>query len=232
MNAVPKPLVVFCKDGFASTLLTLLKLVMDNSTNQRLLKPTVRDIQLSGAMHGYDFTSSVYSETIANITGDHSKVVATPPNVNLKNWNNFWLVKPVIGKWYLAGQIRHNHVSALKELGFVSIVNTRKRVVSMLSGDPSQEIVTLLNIRDDLKTYTGKGRQTEKNLLANRINPAQLNEYISKQSKVNYESRNSAEYGDAIGYNETLEGIHVRSNSLDYLSVPLGIRNIVMYKIV
>ena len=104
------------------------------------------------------------------------------------------------------------------------IVNSRKGVTSPPDNTASQEEVTLLNIRDVTGTYTGSGRQSTQQLVTSRLDPSKPNRYISQTSTVNYESRNSLEFGDDIGYNETLERRKIVQTLLavEYIHLPVG----------
>ena len=68
-----------------------------------------------------------------------------------------------------------------------------------------------------------EGRQEIASLERNRIDPSKPNSYISSTSPVNYESSNPLEYGDAIGYNETLERLDVEqySDQMVYVHMPV-----------
>ena len=105
--------------------------------------------------------------------------------------------------------------------GFKGIVNLRQGVTT--SGDPSQEEVTLLNIADDTGTYANGGRQVETQLLDSRLNEQVLTDYISENSTLNYEDKNELEFGDDVGYSETMEMEALEAvEGLQYLHTPIG----------
>ncbi|KAI0232949.1 hypothetical protein LSAT2_016729 [Lamellibrachia satsuma] len=54
-----------------------------------------------------------------------------------------------------------------------------------------------------------------------RVDEARANEYVRANSPVNYESRNSREFGDNIGYNEPLEQRAADRWQLDYYITPI-----------
>ena len=83
--------------------------------------------------------------------------------------------------------------------------------------------VSLLNIDESCFTYCeGGGRQGLNNLLKNRIDPEKMNEYISSDSPINFQGRNALEFGDDIGYNETIQKIALQQSTFEYIHTPIG----------
>ena len=102
------------------------------------------------------------------------------------------------------------------------IANLRKGVTT--AGQPSQEESILLNIKDRTGTYSNgvPVRQTKTQLERNRIDSSLPRSYISPTSDVNYQSINTLQFGDSVGYNETIEQELLRAENLEYYHVPVG----------
>ena len=82
--------------------------------------------------------------------------------------------------------------------------------------------MSLLNIKDGTDTYAGAGRQSIEQLENNRINVSLPTTYISAKSTINYQTWNPEQFGDHIGYNETLEAEEHDHYRLTYLHMPIG----------
>ena len=94
-----------------------------------------------------------------------------------------------------------------------------------MNGNPAQEAVTLLNVKDGTATYGDNKhgpRQVPFTLESLRTNVDRPSEYISADSDVNYEVKNEAEFGDEIGYNEELEKEEFDKSGLPYFHMPVG----------
>jgi hypothetical protein len=109
-------------------------------------------------------------------------------------------------------------------VGIDVIANSRKGNSIPSTNKHSQEEVTLLNIKDKTGTYTGSGRQSVQQLEANRLDSGKPSTYISSTSTVNYDVRNALEFGDDVGYNETIERNTIMKMlpSVDYVHLPVG----------
>ena len=125
-------------------------------------------------------------------------------------------MKHVSGNWYFAGQFHSTSLSVIREAGIKVILNVRTGFAVKSRLMPIEE-VTLLNIKDGTGTYRQGGRQSKSRLLQTRIDPNKPNEYISKDSEVNYQSINPLEYGDNLGYSESLEKLDVMKNGMRYI---------------
>ncbi|KAL3852753.1 hypothetical protein ACJMK2_016370 [Sinanodonta woodiana] len=224
LTHLKRPILLHCNRGYSITFVTLMYMA-----NQSRYDPTYepkinseRFYRIAASM-GLDFTADDMRQVVSNITGE--PVVDNPPKPDCepKEWRDFWLAHPVYRNWYTAGQIRKTNIKVLEDTGFKAIVNMRMGVTD--NGIPSQEAVTLLNIKDGTSTY-GDGligpRQNDEILKTLRLDPNKSNDYVSEKSKVNYESRNPGEFGDDIGYNETLERLAVEASSLKYYHLPFS----------
>jgi hypothetical protein len=135
-------------------------------------------------------------------------------------YQTMWFLRPVADGVFTSGQIQKNYLPLLED-GITTYINLRR--AAMTNGVPTQEEVTLLNIRDRTGTYVGAGRQSEERLLATRRNSARPVNFISQSSDINYERRNALEYGDEIGYNESTSRKHIQDNyKLQYTHTPIG----------
>ena len=93
------------------------------------------------------------------------------------------------------------------------------------AGKPSQEESILLNIKDRTGTYNDTNypvRQIKENLEKNKIDPSLPNSYISTSSKVNYQQINTIQFGDDVGYNETVEQETFDKEGIEYYHMPIG----------
>ncbi len=223
LNEAPKPVLFHCVSSYRSTFVALSYLA-----NQTVYDPEFEpqvdseEFYRLGASHSYHYDSVAERETVALITGE--PVVENPPapDVTVPEWYNaYWLLKPVIKNWYIAGQIRSNYVPEFSGV-FDTVVNARLQRTTPPDDEPSQEEVTLLNIEDDTGTYEDGGRQSEERLLETRIDPSKPNEYVDPESDVNYASRNFLEFGDDIGYDEVSEQQTLGSAGVNYYSTPIG----------
>ena len=220
----PVLLTSFIGKGAAFTALAYLA---NQTTSDSSFRPRIDSAEFYGraASLGYIFDTPIQTALVSDISGQ--PVVSNPPkpNIDVEDWaNNYWLAKPVYRNVYIAGQIRSNYLQSIKDARYDVIINYRKGVVIPPDNKPSQEEVTLLNIKDRTGTYDGAGRQSEKRLLDTRLDPSQTNDYIGPASKVNYELRNTFEYGDDIGYNETLSRLDFEDKipSIKYVHTPIG----------
>lgn len=218
-----RPILLHCDRGYTITFVTLM--YMANLTRYNTsYEPKVYSeefYKVTAAM-GLDFTHDDLREIVANVTGE--EIVENPPKHNCEphEWLDFWLAHPVSKNWYVAGQIRQCDVKALETFGFKAVVNMRLGLTH--NDKPSQEPVSLLNIKDRSSTYgneTTPPRQDLNTLENNKINGHHSSDYISEKSKINYEIENALEFGDDIGYNEQLERNLVEKSSLKYYHIPI-----------
>lgn len=224
LPALNRPILLHCDRGYTIAFVTLMYMANQTRYNTSF-EPQVfsEDFYRVTAAMGLDFTHNDLKEVVANITGE--PVVASPPKHNCQpeEWLDFWLAHPVSKNWYIAGQIRQCDVKVLEATGFKAIVNVR--VGEIHDGRPSQEQANLLNIKDSTTTY-GNGtvppRQDLLTLEKNKVNPHLSSDYISENSKVNYEIENPLEFGDDIGYNERMEREFMANSSLKYYHIPIG----------
>lgn len=223
IETLQRPVLLHCDRGYTITFVTLMYMANQTRYNSSF-EPKIYSenfFRITAAM-GLDFTHDDLKQVVANITGE--SVVLDPPKPNCKpsEWLDFWLAHPVFGNWYTAGQIRKCDVKVLEETRFRSVVNMRLGVTH--NNEPSQEEVTLLNVKDGISSY-GKGdrlpRQHPQTLEANRLNKHVPLEYISQSSRVNYEKTNLDEFGDNIGYNETMEKEFFKHSTLKYYHIPI-----------
>ena len=67
---------------------------------------------------------------------------------------DYWHAKPLYGNWFVSGQFESTDLESLiVGGGYKTLINVRKGVMTL--GDPSQEEVPLLNVKDKTGTYTG-----------------------------------------------------------------------------
>jgi len=93
------------------------------------------------------------------------------------------------------------------------------------NGRPSQEQVTLLNIKDATPTYGSYGIGPRQNIYTLKklvLDPTKNNAFVSPTSKYNFETRYPGEFGDHIGYNENIERAAVLKAGLQYHHMPIG----------
>ena len=224
-SMVQKPILFHCDNAYKSTYVALLHFVNSSDSEHDLTRNSTW-FYYKGSGLGFDFYDD---ESIRKHVTDISGEVADPemvakPDLAVVDWyTKYWMLKPVYKEWYVSGQIQTNHIAMIDAMGFVNLINARRGVVITNSGAPSQEEVTLLNIRDRTGTYTGAGRQTTPELMKNRpLWFGASNEYISPTSTVNYQSINHLQFGDEIGYNETLEQAALQGKQYTYLHTPVG----------
>lgn len=221
MPKLKRPVLLHCNRGYTITFVTMMYLA-NLTRNDPEFRPVVTS-QLfyeTASKMGLDFTMDFTKETVAEITGE--EVITNPPlpDAYPEEWLDYWPAIPVYKNWFIAGQINKYHLSVLEATGFKSVINMRKGVTT--DGQPSQEIVTLLNINDKTGTYENGGRQLKKNLLKARINKYKPPYYLHHKSQENFETRNPDEFGDNIGYNEDLERQAVENTTLLYHHMSVG----------
>ncbi|RUS90671.1 hypothetical protein EGW08_001571 [Elysia chlorotica] len=227
ISLMDKPALLHCDRGYTIVFVVLLYLA-----NQTRYDPnfeprihTKEFYEISASM-GLDFLSRIPVEVVSEITGEPAinlKDETVPrPDYDPEEWLDFWYAHPVYYNWFLAGQIYRSHLEPLKDFGYKTVINVRSGVLH--NSEPNQEEVNLLNIKSKTGTYgngLNPGRQFVERLEETRINPQLSTLYISPTSGVNYEQRNMHEFGDDVGYNETLERIAVEKSGLAYYHFPL-----------
>ncbi len=220
---LPKPILFHCSNSYQSSFLALIYLVNQGNLD-------IDGFYTKASALGFDYFKDpklqpFIQSNYGNTTIDGDKI--SHPDLAIPDWyNKYWLLKPIYREWYSVGQVQSDHLSLIDTLGLVTYINTRKGVVIKDSDPPipSQEEVALLNGNNKVGTYTGMGRQSTEELVKNRIWPDISNDYISSDSPVNYASRNYLQFGDDIGYNETLERIAIESRLGHpiYVNAPTG----------
>ncbi|XP_076469093.1 uncharacterized protein LOC143299660 [Babylonia areolata] len=223
LSTLPKPVLSFCDRGYTITFVTLLYLA-NQTRHDPAFTPriTSNDVYNISAAMGLDFIDRIPLEVVSEITGEPIPQDPVRPDTALEDWMDYWMAHPVYRNWYSGGQITKSHIPVLEEVGFRSVVNIRSGI--MLDGKPNQEEVNLLNIRQNTGTYATEDtqpRQWTERLEETRIDPNRPNSFVSPDSEVNYESRNYEEFGDEVGYQESLEELAFRSSPLDYYHMPV-----------
>ncbi|GFO42810.1 beta-lactamase hydrolase-like protein [Plakobranchus ocellatus] len=227
ISKIEKPALLHCDRGYTITFVVLLYLA-----NQTRYDPnfeprihTKEFYEISASM-GLDFLSRIPVEIVSEVTGEakiNIKNLTVPrPHFHPVEWLDFWFAHPVYYNWFSAGQIYQSHMAPLKDFGYESVLNVRSG--AFYNGKANQEEVNLLNIKSKTGTYGDSKtpwRQSVERLEATRINSSQPNVFISDSSTANYELRNEHEFGDDVGYNETLERIAVEKSGLRYFHIPL-----------
>ena len=224
LPALKRPVLLHCDRGYTITFVTLMYMA-----NQTRYDPTYEPkiysdnfYRITAAM-GLDFTDPDIKAVVANITGE--EIVENPPKHNCKpdEWLDFWLAHPISRLWYAAGQIRQCDIEMLEKVGFKVVINMR--LGNTNDGKPSQEPVTLLNVKDGIPTYgnqTTPPRQDMNTLEKYKIHRHQSTEYIGQKSQLNFEVENPSEFGDDIGYNEEKERKLFEKSNLKYYHIPIG----------
>ncbi|CAC5396594.1 unnamed protein product [Mytilus coruscus] len=224
ITKMEKPILLYASKPQAVAFTTLLHTAYMSKLDSKY-EPRVNSEKFykMSALMGMDFTEDKFKSVVAEITGE--PIVSNPPKCDAyPNWLGYWLGHPVYKNWFTAGQIRRGHLMELEAHGFKSVINMR--VGKTFNNNPSQETVNLINIPDNVNTYDenyNPVRQKTSALEKVVIDPTLDRKHISPTSKVNYETENSEEYGDEIGYNEEIESEHFKGSSLKYYHLPLSI---------
>lgn len=223
LPSLNRPILLHCDRGYTITFVVLMYMANQTRYNPDYEPKIYSDnfYRITAAM-GLDFTDPDVKAVVANITGE--EIVENPPKHNCKpdQWLDFWLAHPISRLWYAAGQIRQCDIKVLEAVGFKAVVNMRLGLHN--NGQPSQEPVTLLNIKDGIPTYgnqTDPPRQDLNMLEKTKIHRHQSTEYIGQKSNLNFEIENPSEFGDDIGYNEEKERSLVEKSSLKYYHIPI-----------
>lgn len=219
-----RPILLHCDRGYTITFVTLMYMANQTRYNPDYEPKIYSDnfYRITAAM-GLDFTDPDVRAVVANITGE--KIVENPPRHNCEpdEWLDFWLAHPISRLWFAAGQIRQCDIKMLEAVGFKVVINMR--LGNTNNGKPSQEPVTLLNVKDGIPTYgnqTTPPRQDLATLEKTKIHRHQSTEYIGGKSKLNFEVENPSEFGDDIGYNEEQERKVFEKSSLKYYHIPIA----------
>ncbi|XP_050411917.2 uncharacterized protein LOC126826863 [Patella vulgata] len=226
LTGLKKPILLFSETSRAAAFVTLMYIAKQTKVNSDFETPLNSErFYRIGASMGMDFTSDFYKKIVSEITGEPIVHIPSAPNAEPRSWIKYWQAYPVYRNWFTAGQMIKPTFSVVEEAGFSSIVNLRAGVT--FCENPSQEEVTLLNIKEGTGTYgteVNKPRQNLERLKETRIDPLKSNLYISKTSDKNYESRNEDEFGDDVGYNETIERDYFKQyGKFQYLHLPVAI---------
>ena len=221
LHQAPGPTLLHCDDSFASTFCCIYYLALHGSNMQP--KVTSAEFYRRLASVGHSCPSKECHQLISDVTGEPLATLPLEPHVSVPDWfTKYWLVRPVCNNTFVIGQMRSNYIPQLIEFGFTTICNLRYGL--KWRGKPSQEEVTLQNIRCYTETYDEGGRQTDERLQTTRTFPGVSNSYIREGSPLNYQTRNPLEFGDDIGYNERMmkEEITAAMPRVKYIHTPCG----------
>ncbi|XP_033745049.1 uncharacterized protein LOC117330705 isoform X1 [Pecten maximus] len=224
MPTLEKPVLLHCHRAYTISFVTMMH--MANASKQDPNYSPRMDIQKfykMASVMGIDFTMDFTRKTAAEITGEVIPENVPSPNVVPKVWYDYWMAHPVYKNWYTAGQIRESHLEKLKMDGFIHVINMRMGVDDE-NGNPSQEQVTLINVKDGTPTYGSKEtgpRQIPDTLKGIVLDSGRENSFIAEDSGVNFEARNSGEFGDEIGYNEDRERQVLEEAGFQYYHMPV-----------
>ena len=224
-----KPLLFYCASSYGATFLTLAHFLNVSTHNDNLAgetKLTDSELFSVGAQLGFDFiNNTTLRRLVSEIVGRNKVSEPLAPEVIIKSWQiKYWQMKPVYKHIFVAGQIQSNELEAIRSAGIKTIINNRKGTTIPPKDEKSQEEVGLLNVKDMTGTYSGTGRQRTEQLEANRIDPYKPTIYISDTSTLNYEMNNTLEFGDDIGYNETMERMAIENMlpGVEYIHLPIS----------
>ncbi|KAK3101650.1 hypothetical protein FSP39_005201 [Pinctada imbricata] len=224
LKTVNTPAVLHCNRGYTITFVTLMHMAnLTRHDPKYTPRITSKNFYKITAAMGLDFTMDFTKAVVAEITGE--PIVENPPkpDANPEEWYDYWLAHSVYKNWYTAGQISVSHLPIIKMAGFKSVVNMRQGVT--MDGNPSQEAVTLLNVKDGTATYGDDKigpRQIPFVLESLRTDPNRGNKYVSADSETNYEVTNPKEFGDEIGYSEELEKEIFEKDGMPYYHMPVA----------
>lgn len=223
IDKLPKPILLHCNRAYTITFTTLMYLA-NASRHDASFTPQVNSEKFYKMCEhlGFDFTNDTLKAVVSEITGEPAVKNPPLPNAVPDDWLDYWLGHPIYINWYSAGQIRKGHIQELEFIGFKSVINMRQGTTS--NGNPSQETVTLINIKDGTPTYDKDLkplRQLDSNLKTLIIDSKKEPNYISPTSEVNYERRNFAEWGDDIGYNQDLQEADFKDSEVNYYHLPI-----------
>lgn len=219
LSAMPRPVLVHSYTGYASSGLILLYLLKTG----RLTCENV--FKRAKAIDCEYWNDPIFVQLASQLSVclnccreiARSFVQKTPS----PTWANYWQAKRLSGCVYIAGQIQRDHICEMTNGGFHTVANLRLGTRSLVANEPSQEEVTLLNVESHvLYTYQSGGRQLRPNLLDMRLDPRKPNSYVSNTSRDNFESKNVCEFGDEIGYNETIEHMFLVNEGINYHHLP------------
>lgn len=221
LPTLEKPILLHCNRGYTISFVTLMHMA-NRTRHDPSFTPKISSgnfYNITAAM-GIDFTMENTKQVVAEITGE--EVVKNPPRLNAEPelWKIYWKAHPVYKNWFTAGQIRDTDLKVLEEVGFKAVVNMRQGVET--DGKPSQEQVTLINIKDGTPTYGDENslpRQVPEQLERLILDPSKSKGYGSEN--LNYETSNPGEFGDEIGYNEDLEKEAFEKSTLKYYHIPI-----------
>ena len=225
MATASRPVLLHCGVAFSSTFMVLGHFAIESRKDSNFRpKVTSKEFYDIAARHGFDFSADKFKGVIANLTGEPIEPNPTKPHQkHPQDTSDYWHAVYLHKNMYIAGQVLTSQISAISSVGFKSIVNTRRGVVTRVGMQevPSQEEVNLLNINPNTGVYSNGGRQSNGRLLATRVVTNRANAWISLNSTVNYESRNPLEYGDNIGYNENSEKSGIEAGQIEYHLMPI-----------
>ncbi|XP_070570278.1 uncharacterized protein [Ptychodera flava] len=219
-EGLPKPVLVFCNDTYTSTFIVLLHLARSKKLAPKDGEQSKEFYRIGNAMgHQFDSDASVV-HLVSTATGESPVSIVTKSPGELAKWREYWPAKFVSPTFFDAGQVWRSHIPMIKSAGFGAVINMRQGKTSIISGQPSQEEVTLLNIPAGTQPYFKGNRQFILRLLETRIDPNKSKGYISPNSPWNVELQNENEFGDEVGYNEELERQAFREAGIPYYHIP------------
>ncbi|XP_021362352.1 uncharacterized protein LOC110456117 isoform X1 [Mizuhopecten yessoensis] len=219
-----KPILLHCNRAYTIAFTTMMYLANASKHDQNFTpQVNTENIFKMAAVMGLDFTMDFTLETVAKINSETIPENLPQPNVVPEEWYDYWMAHPVYQNWFTAGQIRQSHLENIQMAGFIHVINMRMGVDDE-NGNPSQEQVTLINVKDGTPTYGNKetGPRQKPDTLKNIvIDSTKNNSFVTKNSDVNFESRNSGEFGDEIGYNEDRERQVLEKAGFRYYHMPV-----------
>ena len=217
VDELSKPILVHCDAALAATGVTLLYLAKRNEIS-------CSDVFSRGLEIGFDYRGvREFVQTARSVVADSTTCPDVPTVSDPLAWKRFWEAKRLTDCVYISAQFQSDRVCNIQKDEFKVVANMRMGAFDPCGDAPSQEEVSLLNVNSSaLRTYDNGGRQLTENLMNFRLDPTKPNSYISPDSTVNFESENTCEFGDAVGYNETLERLRLDESGIKYCHVPVG----------
>ncbi|XP_033745050.1 uncharacterized protein LOC117330705 isoform X2 [Pecten maximus] len=219
-----RPVLLHCNRAYTITFVTMMYLANASKHDQNYIpQVSFEKVYKMAAAMGLDFAMDFTQMTAAEVTGEAIPENLPEPNSVPDEWYDYWMAHPVYKNWFTAGQISESHLQTLQMAGFIHVINMRMGVQDE-NGNPSQEQVTLINVKDGTPTYGSKEtgpRQIPETLTKLVLDPTKNKTFVSKNSAVNFESRNPGEFGDEIGYNEDRERQVLEKAGFHYYHMPV-----------
>ncbi|XP_069142054.1 uncharacterized protein [Argopecten irradians] len=219
-----KPILLHCNRAYTITFVTMLYIANASKHDQNYTpQVNIDKIYKMATAMGVDFAMDFTQTTAAEITGEEIPENLPKPDAVPEEWYDYWMAHSVYKNWFTAGQIRDSHLETLQMAGFTHVINMRMGVEDE-NGNPSQEQVTLINIKDGTSTYGNKEvgpRQIPETLKTLVLDSTKNYTFVAKNSAMNFESRNPGEFGDEIGYNEDRERQVLEKAGFLYYHMPV-----------